>query len=192
MRHVLVETNWVVGVASPSHHRMRDALQLLVMAANGEVTIEVPAFCFAEDQTQSTTPRSGRHSNLPRVGKAHRNSESGQRRLLASRASSSARWTKTCSRGVATVPTSQRFARSTTIMPSPWKPRSRSNAGAGSVTDLVRAHLQRVQAVPGDRSVRARPVARDVTGRGRQIRESRPGEREGAPNCGGFVGHRRQ
>ena len=48
MQHILVETNWVVGVAAPSHHRRHDALDLLEHAARGEFTIEVPAFCFSE------------------------------------------------------------------------------------------------------------------------------------------------
>lgn len=48
MRHVLVETNWVVGVAAPEHHQQPIAVELLGRAERGELHLHVPAICFTE------------------------------------------------------------------------------------------------------------------------------------------------
>jgi len=48
MRHVLVETNWVVDILMPSHRRPPAALSLLARARGGELMLHVPAFCFRE------------------------------------------------------------------------------------------------------------------------------------------------
>lgn len=51
MRHVFVETNWVVDFAAPSPFRPPDALKLLEKARNGELQLHLPSICLAEAQT---------------------------------------------------------------------------------------------------------------------------------------------
>jgi len=48
MRHVFVETNWVVACAAPAHHKIPAALDLLQRAAREELTLHVPAISIAE------------------------------------------------------------------------------------------------------------------------------------------------
>ncbi len=48
MRHVFVETNWVVAYAAPAHHKNPAALELFDRAANGEVKLYLPVICIAE------------------------------------------------------------------------------------------------------------------------------------------------
>src|ERR1035437_2015696 len=48
MRHVFIETNWVVAYAAPAHHRNPAALELFDRAANGEITLHLPVICIAE------------------------------------------------------------------------------------------------------------------------------------------------
>lgn len=48
MRHVFVETNWVVGYAAPEHRRLPAARRLLDCAANGEVRLHLPSVCLTE------------------------------------------------------------------------------------------------------------------------------------------------
>jgi hypothetical protein len=48
MRHVFLETNWLVGVAAPSPDRTAAALKLLDLAAAAELKIYIPACCIAE------------------------------------------------------------------------------------------------------------------------------------------------
>ena len=48
MRHVFVETNWVVAFAAPAHHRNPDALKLFDCAASGEIKLYLPVICIAE------------------------------------------------------------------------------------------------------------------------------------------------
>ncbi len=48
MRHVFVETNWVVAYAAPAHHRNPDALELFDRAASGEIKLYLPVICIAE------------------------------------------------------------------------------------------------------------------------------------------------
>jgi predicted nucleic acid-binding protein len=48
MRHVFVETNWLVDYASPAHHQRPDAVKLLNRAAAGEMRLYLPAICLAE------------------------------------------------------------------------------------------------------------------------------------------------
>ncbi|MFG6098868.1 hypothetical protein SPB21_26720 [Leptothoe sp. ISB3NOV94-8A] len=52
---VLVETNWVVDVASPAHLQSPQAIQLLQRADAGEFRLFVPAICLAE--ARETVPR---------------------------------------------------------------------------------------------------------------------------------------
>ena len=59
MRHVLVETNWVFAVATPSHYRVPAALDLLARAGRGEFVLEIPSFCLSEarDPIRRKQPR---------------------------------------------------------------------------------------------------------------------------------------
>lgn len=55
MRHVFVETNWIVGHAAPEHRQLPDARRLLERADDGEVKLYLPAFCLTE--ARATIPR---------------------------------------------------------------------------------------------------------------------------------------
>jgi predicted nucleic acid-binding protein len=48
MRHVFVETNWVVAYAAPEHRQLPDALRLFDRAATGELRLYLPSFCLTE------------------------------------------------------------------------------------------------------------------------------------------------
>jgi hypothetical protein len=48
MRHVFVETNWVVECAAPAHHKTPAALELLNRAASGELRLYLPVICLSE------------------------------------------------------------------------------------------------------------------------------------------------
>jgi hypothetical protein len=48
MRHVFVETNWVVECAAPAHHKTPAALELLKRAASGELKLYLPVICLSE------------------------------------------------------------------------------------------------------------------------------------------------
>lgn len=48
MRHVLVETNWVVEVAAPAHLREPKAVQLYGKAERGEIQLHLPAVSLTE------------------------------------------------------------------------------------------------------------------------------------------------
>lgn len=48
MRHVFVETNWVVDWAAPAHHRNAAAVTLLERAQRGELQLHMPAICLTE------------------------------------------------------------------------------------------------------------------------------------------------
>jgi hypothetical protein len=48
MKHALVETNWVVGYAAPSHLRLPTALALAQRAKSGDLQIHIPAVCLIE------------------------------------------------------------------------------------------------------------------------------------------------
>lgn len=48
MKHVFVETNWVVAWAAPAHHRVEAAAQLLARAEQGELMLHLPAICLTE------------------------------------------------------------------------------------------------------------------------------------------------
>ena len=52
---VIVETNWVVDIIAPAHLQDLQALKLLTRAHNDEITLFVPAICFAE--ARETVPR---------------------------------------------------------------------------------------------------------------------------------------
>ncbi len=48
MRHVFVETNWIVAYGAPAHQRVYAATNLLQRAATGEVQLYLPSICIAE------------------------------------------------------------------------------------------------------------------------------------------------
>lgn len=48
MRHVFVETNWVVDLVAPAHHRNPAAVRLYERARSGELVLHVPAPCLVE------------------------------------------------------------------------------------------------------------------------------------------------
>lgn len=48
MRHVFVETNWVVGYTAPAHHKDSTAVELLARARAGELMLHLPALCLVE------------------------------------------------------------------------------------------------------------------------------------------------
>ena len=48
MRHVFVETNWLVGYAAPAHHKVYAAVDLLKRANRGEVQLYLPSICITE------------------------------------------------------------------------------------------------------------------------------------------------
>ena len=48
MRHVFVETNWVVGLVAPSHLQMPEAVELREKARNGLLKLYLPAISLTE------------------------------------------------------------------------------------------------------------------------------------------------
>lgn len=48
MRHVFVETNWVVAYAAPAHHKVYAATEILKRANQGEIKLYLPSICIAE------------------------------------------------------------------------------------------------------------------------------------------------
>jgi hypothetical protein len=48
MRHILVETNWVVDWAAPAHHRKQSAVDLFDAAVAGRCWLHIPAISLAE------------------------------------------------------------------------------------------------------------------------------------------------
>ncbi len=48
MKHVFVETNWVVDVCAPAHHRKGKAMRLAERARDGEVRLHMPGLCLRE------------------------------------------------------------------------------------------------------------------------------------------------
>ncbi len=48
MRHVFVETNWVVAYAAPEHRQVPDARRLLTRALAGEIRLHLPSICLTE------------------------------------------------------------------------------------------------------------------------------------------------
>jgi hypothetical protein len=48
MRHVFVETNWVVDYCAPAHQRSLAAITLLEEANSGKIRLHLPAPCLAE------------------------------------------------------------------------------------------------------------------------------------------------
>jgi predicted nucleic acid-binding protein len=48
LRHVFVETNWLVAYGEPAHHKIPAAIELLQRANRGEVKLYLPAICMAE------------------------------------------------------------------------------------------------------------------------------------------------
>src|SRR5437870_1161230 len=48
MKHVFVETNWVVASSAPVHERMPAALELVERAQQGEIRLHLPSICLGE------------------------------------------------------------------------------------------------------------------------------------------------
>src|SRR5947209_9627129 len=48
MKHVFVETNWVVAYAAPAHLQLPAALSLAEGAAAGELRLYIPSVCLTE------------------------------------------------------------------------------------------------------------------------------------------------
>ncbi len=48
MKHVFVETNWVVASSAPVHERMPAALGLVESAKRGEIRLYIPSICLSE------------------------------------------------------------------------------------------------------------------------------------------------
>jgi predicted nucleic acid-binding protein len=48
MRHVFVETNWVVDYCAPAHQRTLAAINLLEAAKSGTISVYLPAPCLTE------------------------------------------------------------------------------------------------------------------------------------------------
>src|SRR5208337_1929480 len=48
MRHVFVETNWIVDYAAPAHHQLPAAVELLKRAGSGELKLYLPSICVSE------------------------------------------------------------------------------------------------------------------------------------------------
>lgn len=48
MKHVFVETNWVVAYGAPEHVRVFDAVNLLQRAQRGELRLYLPSICLTE------------------------------------------------------------------------------------------------------------------------------------------------
>lgn len=48
MKHVFIETNWVVGYAAPEHRQLEGARRLLERAEAGELRLYLPAVCLTE------------------------------------------------------------------------------------------------------------------------------------------------
>lgn len=48
MRHVFVETNWIVDWGGPEHLRHPAALELAASAARGDIALHLPSCCIAE------------------------------------------------------------------------------------------------------------------------------------------------
>ncbi len=48
LRHVFVETNWIVDCAAPGHNKVPAAIDLIGRARNGEIQLHLPAICLAE------------------------------------------------------------------------------------------------------------------------------------------------
>lgn len=48
MRHVFVETNWVVAFAAPAHQQVPAAAKLIDEAAAGTIRLYLPALCLTE------------------------------------------------------------------------------------------------------------------------------------------------
>jgi hypothetical protein len=65
MRHVFVETNWLVDYASPAHRQRPDAVTLLERATAGEVTLRIPAICLAQARSTILRKCQPRHEADP-------------------------------------------------------------------------------------------------------------------------------
>jgi predicted nucleic acid-binding protein len=48
VRHVFVETNWLIGYAAPAHQKAYAAVDLLKKANRGEVRFYLPSICLSE------------------------------------------------------------------------------------------------------------------------------------------------
>jgi len=48
VRHVFIETNWVVAYAAPAHNKIYAAVELLKKANGGEIHLYLPSICISE------------------------------------------------------------------------------------------------------------------------------------------------
>jgi len=55
MKHVFVETNWVVDYCAPAHRRVLAAVNLLEAANSGKVSLHLPASCLTEARSAIRT-----------------------------------------------------------------------------------------------------------------------------------------
>jgi hypothetical protein len=55
MKHVFVETNWVVDCCAPAHRRVLAAVSLLEAANLGKMTLHLPAPCLSEARSAIRT-----------------------------------------------------------------------------------------------------------------------------------------
>lgn len=51
MKHILAESNWVVGCFAPRPYRSNEARALLEQARQGELVLHVPSVCLTEGAT---------------------------------------------------------------------------------------------------------------------------------------------
>jgi hypothetical protein len=67
MRHVFVETNWVVDYAAPAHLQLPAAIELADKAAAGQIRLHLPAVCLTEAaQTLRNKFRPRQHADAVR------------------------------------------------------------------------------------------------------------------------------
>jgi predicted nucleic acid-binding protein len=62
MKHVFVETNWVVAYCAPKHVQLPAALQLAESARAGDIRLYLPSICLTEAQQPIRTKYHPRHS----------------------------------------------------------------------------------------------------------------------------------
>ena len=63
MRHVFVETNWVVEYCAPAHQRALAAINLLEAAKAGTISIHLPAPCLTEARSAIRTKFQPKEAN---------------------------------------------------------------------------------------------------------------------------------
>lgn len=82
MRHVFVETNWIVAYAAPEHRQVPDARRLYERALAGEVRLHLPSICLTEGRAtirRRCQPRSEADALRSYVTWAHGNDRMTER-----------------------------------------------------------------------------------------------------------------